>query len=550
MEYGGSTTISAKAYDGYVFTGWEEDGETVSRDASIKLKDLTYDRKFTAIFKKTEHTINVVAYPSEGGMVAGGGKFKLGSETKIRAVPAAGFRFDGWQVNGEYVSRSAEYTIEKVRQDYTFTAIFIRTTGVTYEISSGVATTGGTISPCGKMNVLCGQNITYTITPKAGFAILAVAVDGVQVGPVASYTFPNVQGPHMIAAAFVQTDAGKKAAEASGKKSQTKKVEPLQKTSETTATHESTVELEEAAAGVGGDNYVEEMDLSDVDIPTDEELGIKPEEEGSEPDSEVTEILGKSIDEISEMISTGDTTPIVDAAFYAGYLGTYVVNSFEPSYMNSIDYNKLSREELMIAPHDNINPSLPDLDAVVAKLLTTDEIMKLARGEHVDISVSLTGQGSADDDVTRIMKNAVGRKPVQFFDLTMLKTVDGFTERVTELPNSMEVIIEIPDDVFETDMNYSILRVHNEELSVLPDLDDDPKTITFRTDRFSTYAIAKEVTSANVIIAWLAAGAAIALALAITCFAILVAHQRKVRRLKRRAARVRAMQRDLEEHDY
>ena len=544
VQYGGSTTISAKAYNGYVFTGWEEGGDIVSRDASIRLKDLTVDRKFTAIFSKTEYTVNVVGYPTEGGMVAGAGKFKLGSSAVIRAVPAAGFRFDGWQVNGQYVSRSAEFRIENVRQDYTFTAIFLRTTGVTYEIDSGVATTGGSISPSGKVNVLCGQSITYTITPKSGFAILAVAVDGVQVGPVSTYTFSNVQGPHMIAAAFLQTDAGKQAAEASGKNAQSRKVEPIEKTSKNTATSESTVELEEAAVGAGGDNYVVEMDLSDVDVPTDEELGIEAEDD-DDTDSEVPEILGKSEDQVDQMISTGDTMSIVDAAFYSGYLATHVINALEPADMKSIDYNNLSREELMIAPRERINPSMPDLETVVSNMLSTDEIAKLARGERVDIAVSLTGQETVGSETGKIMRNAVGRKPVKFFDLTMLKTVDGFTERVTETPTTMEVIIEIPDDVYEKDKIYSILRVHDEELKVLPDLDDDPRTITFRTDRFSSYAIAKEVTSPNVIIAWLAAGAAIALILAITCFAILVAHQRKVRRLKRRAARERAMQKNV-----
>ncbi len=533
--YGGSTTLSAKAYDGYVFTGWRESDTIISRDASIRLDNMTVDRTITAVFEQTSHTLTLAAYPPEGGTVQGGGRFDLNTGTTIKAIPNAGWRFDGWQVNNQYVSRNPEYRIDRISQDYTCTAIFLRTTGVTFDISSGVATTGGSIAPSGKVTVLAGQNVTYKITPKAGFAILAVAVDGVQVGPVSQYTFTNVQGPHSIAAAFVQTDAGKAEAEASGKTPQTKKVEPINKTTENTATADSTVDIDEAAKGEGGDNYVEEMDLSDIKIPTDEELGITVEQMPEESDSDVTKMLGKSMTEVNEMIASGDTTPILDAAFYTGHLGAYVVNSMEPASMVSFDYNKLSREELMMASDDNINPSLPDLDVVVQKLLTTDEVSKLARGEYVDISVSLTGEASDDVDAAslKIMKNAVGKKPVKFFDLTMLKTVDGNTQKVTELPSSMEVVIEIPDDIYEAGRTYSILRVHNGELSVLPDLDDNPKTITFRTDRFSSYAIAKEVSSANGIIAWLAGGALLAFGIALTCLIILISHQRKMRRARR-----------------
>ncbi len=533
FTYGGSTTLSAKAYNGYVFTGWKEGDAVVSRDASIKLDNLTVDRKFTAIFEQTSHTLTLAAYPAEGGSVSGGGTFKLGQGTTIKATPNSGYRFEGWVVNGQTVSRETSVKIDKLDTDFTCIAVFIKEGITSFEISSGVATTGGSISPSGKTLVAQGQKATFTITPKSGYAILAVAVDGKQVGAVGSYTFDNVQGPHTIAAAFVQTDAGKQASAASGNTAQTQKVEPVAKTESNTATTASTIKIEEAAVGDGGDDFVEEMDLTDIPIPTDEELGIT---ETAEPEvySEVTQMLGMSIDEVNAMIAGGNTMPVLDAAFYTGSLGAYVQNVYEPKSMNSLDYQNMTMEELMLAADENINPSLPDLDVVVQKMLSTDDVMKLAKGGHVDIAVSLTGQDKPDAASERIMKNAVGQKPVQYFDLTMLKTADGYTERVTELPTTMEVVIEIPDEVYSSGKTYSVLRVHNGQLTVLPDLDDDPKTITFRTDRFSSYAIAREVATAKGLVTWLCAGAAIAFGIATTCFLILIAHQRKMRKLKRR----------------
>jgi len=126
---------------------------------------------------------------------------------------------------------------------------------------------------------------------------------------------------------------------------------------------------------------------------------------------------------------------------------------------------------------------------------------------------------------------------VKYFDITMLKSMGGNTEKITELPTTMEVVIEIPDDIYQKGKTYSVLRVHNGELTVLPDLDDDPKTITFRTDRFSSYAIAREVASASNLVTGLAVGALLAFGVAVTCLAILIIHQRKMRKMKRKAAR-------------
>lgn len=536
VSYGGSTTLSAKAYSGYVFVGWKEGDTVVSRDASLKLKNLTADRKIVGIFEKTTRTLSLSVEPKDTGKVSGGGTVELGKGATIKAEAYQGYEFQYWQVNGQVVSYSAEYKIDKVEQDYTCTAVFKKKGITSFEISAGVATTGGTISPSGKQLVAQGQNMTFTITPKSGFAILAVAVDGNQVGTVGSYTFKDVQGPHTISAAFVQTDAGKEASKSSGKQTQEKKVEVKQKTASNTATTTSTVDVNKAAEGTAGDEFVEEMEgLEEIEIPTDEELGIVEEPVDTGVYSEVTQMLGMSMDEVSAMVAAGEKVPVLDAAFLTGSLGAYVRNEYEPSSMTSVDYSNMTREEIEQLSDDVINPSLPDLDVVVTNLLTTEEVMTLAQGGQVDVSVTLTGQDQVDDATKRVMKSAVGQKPVQYFDLTMLKSANGWTEKITELPSTMEVVIEVPDAVYKSGKTYSIIRVHNGQVSVLPDLDNDPKTVTFRTDKFSSYAIAREVATANGLIAWLVAGAAIAFGIAMSCMLILIAHQNKMRQARRKA---------------
>ena len=533
ITYGGSTTLSAKAYNGYVFTGWKEGDTIISRDASLKLNNLTADRKITAMFTKSTHTLTLASSPVEGGSVSGAGTYQLGQGTTVKASPANGYEFREWQLNGQVVSRDANYKIDKIEQDYTLTAVFVKKGITSFEISAGVATTGGSISPSGKTLVAQGQNVTYTITPKTGFAILAVAVDGTQVGAVKTYTFKNVQGPHTISAAFVQTDQGAAASATSGKKAQANKVEPVRKTASNTATATSTVKIEDAADGSAGDDFVEEMDLENIVIPTDEELGIVDEE--PEAYSEVSQQLGVSLSEVRRMIEEGNVAPVIEAAFYTGSFGTYDKNDYEPKSMRlyAADYQNMTREELMLTSQDAIMPSLTNMDVVLEKMFTTDELMTMAQGGRVDVAITLTKDTEKDASVERIMKNAVGQKPLEYFDLTMLKSSGGYTERVTELPVNMEVVIEIPDEVYKSGKTYSVLRVHNGQLTVLPDLDDDPKTITFSTDRFSSYAIAQEVATSRSLVMWMFGGALIAFGVAATCFLILIAHQRKMRKLKK-----------------
>ncbi|MBI5374877.1 MAG: right-handed parallel beta-helix repeat-containing protein [Candidatus Schekmanbacteria bacterium] len=69
----------------------------------------------------------------------------------------------------------------------------------TITASAGV---GGSITPKGNMKVTYGTDRTFTITPKKGYKIAKVKVDGVSVGAVKTYTFTNITKNHSISATF------------------------------------------------------------------------------------------------------------------------------------------------------------------------------------------------------------------------------------------------------------------------------------------------------------------------------------------------------------
>ncbi len=78
----------------------------------------------------------------------------------------------------------------------------IKTSGsIQYPIIA-IGNEGGTIDPQGKTLVNYLDNITYTLTPKGGYYILDLLVDGSSVGPLNSYTFTQVRSNHTIEARF------------------------------------------------------------------------------------------------------------------------------------------------------------------------------------------------------------------------------------------------------------------------------------------------------------------------------------------------------------
>ena len=83
-----------------------------------------------------------------------------------------------------------------------FAATVLRYSYTTTCTITAAADTGGSISPSGEVTVEYWDSQTFTITPKAGFRIDNITVDGVSAGVVSPYSFPNVMTNHTISASF------------------------------------------------------------------------------------------------------------------------------------------------------------------------------------------------------------------------------------------------------------------------------------------------------------------------------------------------------------
>ena len=75
------------------------------------------------------------------------------------------------------------------------------TVGEIYTVEAS-ADAGGTISPSGQKTVLEGGSVKYTISPKTGYEISDVLIDGVSAGALTEYEFTGVRANHRIQARF------------------------------------------------------------------------------------------------------------------------------------------------------------------------------------------------------------------------------------------------------------------------------------------------------------------------------------------------------------
>jgi len=119
--------------------------------------------------------------------------------------------------------------------------------------------------------------------------------------------------------------------------------------------------------------------------------------------------------------------------------------------------------------------------------------------KYVDLSVAF------NNDITSSDKNLIEAKAgskniiAKYLNIELLlkDKNNDILGNVTELSNRISITVDVPEDVKKAGRKFSIIRIHDGVADVLTDTDDSDDTITFETDKFSTYAIAYENDEVN-----------------------------------------------------
>lgn len=132
-------------------------------------------------------------------------------------------------------------------------------------------------------------------------------------------------------------------------------------------------------------------------------------------------------------------------------------------------------------------------DEMADAVLTDEEKAYLEDG--IDVHIKLTVEDITDSvsasDKQAVESIANGFTVGEYIDIELLKQIgDRPWENVHETKKPIRITIDIPQRLLGVEgREFAIARVHNGRAEFLSDLDNNPATITFETNEFSTYAI-------------------------------------------------------------
>ncbi len=238
------------------------------------------------------------------------------------------------------------------------------------------------------------------------------------------------------------------------------------------------------------------------------------------PKSYILPRYGISEDIARQYIRSGADLPLLKAAFEAGNLEVTINNVYA-------DNPQETSAELYYS-----KPTLHNFEEVVTSSLSEEEKIALFNGKKANFNINISSNNdTVSDSVKKLMQKKVGYKAVEYFDLCIMKTTDAKSTLIHNTDKELEMTIIIPASAKKAGREYYILREHNGEVDILSDLDNYPDTITFKTNKFSEYAIAYEALNVNILIITIVGIMFISLIIATICFANLIRY--KYRRKKR-----------------
>ncbi len=150
------------------------------------------------------------------------------------------------------------------------------------------------------------------------------------------------------------------------------------------------------------------------------------------------------------------------------------------------------------------NASLADKEDVIGKVSLTDtEKEHLNTGEDLVIILRLKDVNVVVDTQektgiwNKLGTNALGT----FLDIELLKQIGGTETKIIETIDEIEITFEIPEHIRNTDdtvtRTYQIMRNHDGVVDILDveSYDEAAHLLTFKTDKFSTYALVYQDTA-------------------------------------------------------
>ncbi len=198
VPYGGSQEFTFTPAVNYHVNNVVVDGVSLGPQTSYRFDNVTARHTIYVSFAKDERTIVSSAAPNGTISPVGTITVPYGSSKYFKIEPATGYSISDVVVDGVSLGKKYGYTFSDITTNHTIHAVFERSTFI-IKSSAGA---NGTISPLGSTAVPYGGSLAFTFTPAVNYHVNNVVVDGVSLGPQASYRFDNVTARHTIYVSF------------------------------------------------------------------------------------------------------------------------------------------------------------------------------------------------------------------------------------------------------------------------------------------------------------------------------------------------------------
>ncbi len=225
VNYGDRKTFTIKANTGYminnifvdgiIFTDYSNKIETQYTFSKVK-SDHTIRATFIKISKSNGNSIELTYKITAEVSVYGGSAtvtpkkqiVKSGEKAVITITPDSGYHISYVTDNGTFVptyklkkvsENSYRYEINAVYESHKI-IIYLERNMYRIVIKTGE---GGSVSPSGIVSVRYNDSVEFTVTPKSGYKISKVIVDGKEVKLSDNkFTIPNIKGNHDVKVTF------------------------------------------------------------------------------------------------------------------------------------------------------------------------------------------------------------------------------------------------------------------------------------------------------------------------------------------------------------
>lgn len=197
---GGSATFVIQPDLGFAISQVSVDGTSMGALSSYSFSDVTADHTITASFVSVP-TYTITATSGSNGSIFPSGEVmaNAGSEKSFTITPVEGYQVSDVLVDGTSVGAVTSYSFSNLQSAHSIEVSFCQR----FLSITATAGTGGSISPAASLQVAYGDSQTYSITPDANYSVSAVFVDGVDLGPLSSYTFDSITANHSIDVLFM-----------------------------------------------------------------------------------------------------------------------------------------------------------------------------------------------------------------------------------------------------------------------------------------------------------------------------------------------------------